>query len=495
MEKQILRISKADNVAVVVCQELLAGSHVEVDEVDLCALETIAFGHKIALCDLPTGAPIYKYGFQIGIASANIRKGEWVHSHNLSTALSGEEAYLYTPVANAVTAQTEGTFSGYLRKNGTVGIRNEVWILPMVSCVNHTGTLICDAYCQKHGKPVDIYALEQPYGCSQLGHDHVQTVRILQDIAAHPNVGGVLLLSLGCENNVIEEFIDGLPSYDRERVKCLTVQNSFDEIADGIALLEQLVSNAQQDRRTQQPLSKLHVGFKCGASDAFSGITANPLCGRVCEMLVQSGASTVLTEVPEMFGAETILMNRAKNETVFQKIVDLINYFKNYYLSYHQPIYENPSPGNKSGGITTLEEKSLGCIQKGGNCRVDDVVAYGDLVTGAGLTLLGSPGNDPVSITALASSGCQLILFTTGRGNPLGSLVPTIKIASNRTLAMRKTNWIDCSAGDLLDHGDLETMAEYLFQLVLCTANGTYKTKSEQAGYKEIGIFKDGVIL
>lgn len=494
--RQALHIHPKDNVAVVTCEQLRAGETLDVDGFGrLAVLDTVRFGHKIALENIAEGQPVYKYGFPIGVASAAIGKGRWVHSHNLRTGLSGEQAYTYRPAGHLVSAQAEGWFQGFERKDGTVGIRNEIWILPMVSCVNHTGRMILDAYREKHGGAENIFALEQPYGCSQLGDDHATTVRILQNIAAHPNAGGVILLSLGCENNVMSAFLEGVHARDPERVRPLVVQECSDEIAAGVALLEELSGLASRDERTRQPLGKLRIGFKCGASDGLSGVTANPLAGRVCEELVRRGASAVLTEVPEMFGAETILMNRARDEAVFGRIAGLIHDFKEYYLSYGQPIYENPSPGNKEGGITTLEEKSLGCIQKGGNCRVEDVVPYGGQVKRPGLSLLSSPGNDPVSITALASAGCQLLVFTTGRGNPLGSLVPTVKVSSNSMLAARKGNWIDFDAGGMLDGAPPAQTADELLRLVLDAADGGYRTKSERAGYKEIGIFKNGVIL
>lgn len=495
MNTEVFQIHKLDNVGVVIVPCLAAGSRFHLGEETYFADRDVSFGHKIALRDIPSGSPIIKYGHPIGTASQPIVKGEWVHTHNLRTALAGTENYQYTPDKNCVSAEGSGTFLGYLRQDGNVGIRNEIWILPMVSCVNHTARMIVDAFRAKHGESDEIFALQQPFGCSQLGTDHEATVQILQNLATHPNAGGVILLSLGCENNVLKTFMEELPVYDPKRIVPLVCQTAQDEIADGVALLEHLRAVTASDVRTPQPLGKLRVGFKCGASDAFSGITANPLAGKVCEALVRRGASAAMTEVPEMFGAETLLMNRANNEQVFQDIVSLINDFKQYYLSHHQPVYENPSPGNKEGGITTLEEKSLGCIQKGGHCRVDGVVPYGGKLQEPGLSLVCGPGNDPVAITTMAAAGCQLLIFTTGRGNPLGSVVPTIKLASNAILATRKTAWIDFSAADVLQTRDFSVLSEQLYELVLQTANGSYRTKSEQAGYKEIGIFKNGVTL
>lgn len=491
----VFQIHKLDNVGVVIVPRMQAGSCFSIGGASYTALCDVPFGHKVALRDIPAGSPVIKYGHRIGFASQPIQKGEWVHSHNLKTALSGTEDYIYTPDTDCVCAECTDTFLGYARQDGSVGIRNELWVLPMVSCVNHTAQMIVDAFREKHGEAMDIFAMQQPFGCSQLGEDHEATVRILRDLATHPNVGGVILLSLGCENNVMDTFLEGLPAHAPERVLPLVCQKSEDEIADGVALLEQLRAVTAADVRTQQPLSKLRVGFKCGASDAFSGITANPLAGKLCEMLVRHGAAAAMTEVPEMFGAETQLMNRAADEQVFRDVVFLINDFKQYYISHGQPVYENPSPGNKEGGITTLEEKSLGCIQKGGRCRVDGVVSYGGKLRSAGLNLICGPGNDPIAITTMAAAGCQLMIFTTGRGNPLGSVVPTIKLASNAPLAARKNAWIDFSAAEVLQTRDFSALSEALYRLVLQTANGEYRTKSEIAGYKEIGIFKNGVTL
>lgn len=495
--RTVIQVHPKDNVAVITCPQVKAGDVLTEGEApEITVSETIKFGHKVALKLILKGEQVIKYGFPIGIASEDIQPGQWVHSHNLETGLKSHLEYRYEKSDHLVTAgKSIRTFMGYVRHDGRVGIRNELWVLPMVSCVNHTGQMIVRAFEKRHPECRQVFALEQPFGCSQLGKDHADTVRILQNIALHPNAGGVLLLSLGCENNVMADFLAGLGEYDRTRILPLTIQRENDEIEAGVLLLERLWKNMENDIRTPQPISSLRVGFKCGASDGFSGITANPLAGRVCELLVAAGAGTVLTEVPELFGAEHILMKHAKDEAVFRKIVALIEDFKGYYEYHQQPIYENPSPGNKEGGITTLEEKSLGCIQKGGSCEVTDVLPYGDRLTKTGLSLLCAPGNDPVSITAMASAGCQMLVFTTGRGNPLGCIVPTIKVASNNELAQRKENWIDVNAGVLLEGATMEKIAVQMFEQILQIAEGKVRTKSEIDGYKEIGVFKNGVTL
>lgn len=440
-------------------------------------------GHKYAVRDIKRGENIIKYGQPIGHTLADIKKGEHVHSHNLATNLSGKLTYEYHPVKTPERTETDLTFMGYVRKNGDVGIRNDIWIVNTVGCVNKTAQIIA----RKTGAEY----FSHPFGCSQLGGDMEITQKILAGMVHHPNCGGALVLGLGCENNNIEIFKNALGSYDEERVRFLNAQDADDEIEAGVRIIEELKSNAAKDKREPVSIKKLKIGLKCGGSDGLSGITANPLVGRVCDKLTSMGGSCVLTEVPEMFGAEHLLMQRCADKEVFDKTVRLINNFKDYFTCHNQTIYENPSPGNKSGGITTLEEKSLGCIQKGGLSEITDVLDYGDTVTKSGLSLLNGPGNDIVAVTNLMAAGVHMILFTTGRGTPLGGAVPTVKISTNTALAKKKSSWIDFDAGRALDGCEL---TDELFDFVIETANGR-KTKNEENGYKEISIFKDGVTL
>lgn len=440
-------------------------------------------GHKLALCDIKSGEKVVKYGFPIGVASQDIKKGEHVHTHNLKTALTLRESYTYSPADCAPSQRDPIMINAYVRENGEIGIRNEVWIVPTVGCINGIAKRLSEL--------TGAIALTHPYGCSQLGGDHDITQKILRGLVMHPNAGGVLVLGLGCENNNIGEFKKVLGDVDPHRVKFLNAQDFEDEIAEGIKLIGELKEYADGFKREPVPISKLHVGLKCGGSDGFSGITANPLIGRFSDRLTSMGGSTVLTEVPEMFGAETILMNRCQSSEVFDRTVELINDFKDYFTTHGQQIYENPSPGNRAGGITTLEEKSLGCTQKGGNSLVTDVLDYGDRVTKSGLNLLNGPGNDIVAITNLTACGCHLILFSTGRGTPLGAPVPTVKISSNSELFSRKSSWIDFNAGGIIDG---ETLDDSFFEFIVSVANGA-KTKSEENGFREIAIFKDGVTL
>lgn len=444
-------------------------------------------GHKYALRDIRAGEPIIKYGSPIGHATQDIAKGEHVHSHNLKTNLDGVLEYTYHPDFRPVVPVESGlTFQGYVRENGDVGIRNDVWIVNTVGCVNKTASRLAQLTGAKH--------FEHPFGCSQLGDDGKITQLILRGLVNHPNAGGVLVLGLGCENNNIEVFKKVLGDWDPRRVRFLNAQDCPDEIEEGVRLIRELQEYAGGFSRQAVPIEKLRVGLKCGGSDGFSGITANPLVGAFSDRIISYGAGCVLTEVPEMFGAEHLLMQRCPTPELFQKTVDLINNFKAYFLRHGQAVYENPSPGNKAGGITTLEEKSLGCVQKGGLSPVADVLDYGDRVKVGGLSLLNGPGNDLVAVTNLTAAGVHLILFTTGRGTPAGGPVPTVKIATNHALAERKKGWIDFDASPLLDGVSMEEMAGRLLDYVLRVASGE-KAANERGGYEEISIFKDGIVL
>lgn len=435
-------------------------------------------GHKFAIRDIAKGENVVKYGFSIGIAKEDIKAGAHVHSHNLRTALIGETAYTYTPVLQKIAPKKPAQILAYRRKNGDIGIRNDVWIIPTVGCVNS----IANSLARQTG----AFAFTHPYGCSQLGDDLLTTQKVLCNLIRHPNAGGVLVLGLGCENNSIQELKKVLGSYDEDRIRFMNVQSCRDELAEGVCMISALQKAAQRDVRIRVPVSKLKIGLKCGGSDGLSGITANPLVGRVTDTITAMGGTAVLTEVPEMFGAEQMLMNRCINEHIFSKTVQLINNYKKYFTAHNQPISENPSPGNKAGGITTLEEKSLGCVQKGGKAPVTAVLDYGDTAETAGLNLLNGPGNDMVAVTNLTAAGCHLILFTTGRGTPLGAPVPTVKISTNTELARRKNAWVDFDAQSGRE--------DALFALLLDTVNGK-ATKNEMHGYREIAIFKDGVTL
>lgn len=487
-----LKIQAADNVAVAL-RDLAVGELVE----NVIIKEAIATGHKFALQDIAQNTNVLKYGYPIGHATAPITAGIWVHTHNLATNLDKQLAYTYQPQQLENKTLDMVSFMGYPRANGQVGVRNELWIIPTVGCVNQSARLIAEQINQEYAHLANFdgaVPLIHPYGCSQLGEDHLRTRKILANLAKHPNAGGVLVLGLGCENNTIAEFKQELQADQPENLSFLVAQEVEDEISSGLELARQLVAKMLGQQRTACPISKLTIGLKCGGSDAFSGITANPLVGAVSDQHIARGGATILTEVPEMFGAEQLLMARAKDEVIFAKTVDLINNFKAYYEQHQQPIYENPSPGNKAGGISTLEEKSLGCVQKGGRSAVVDVLDYVERVRTTGLSLLNGPGNDIVACTVLASAGCQIILFTTGRGTPLGTVVPTLKIATNSNIFQKKQNWLDFNAGKLLETVNMESLSQELYQDILAVASGK-QCKAEKMGYREISIFKTGVTL
>ena len=497
MEQTFIKINPADTV-VVCLQPKGKGETIEVDGKTITINQDTPAGHKILITDTEEGRDIIKYGYPIGHARQDLKAGDWVNENNLKTNLAGTLEYTYNPVSEELDIKDEKrTFRGYVRANGEVGIRNEVWIVPTVGCVNGIAERLADELQKETGSEgVDaIYAWHHNYGCSQLSGDHENTRKVLRDIVLHPNAGAVLVLGLGCENNQPELFEQLLGDYDKERIKFLVTQKvDGDEVEAGMEILRELYAKAREDKREDVPVSKLRVGLKCGGSDGFSGITANPLVGEFSDWLVAQGGTSILTEVPEMFGAETILMNRCKTDELFGKTVSMINNFKEYFLSHGEPVGENPSPGNKAGGISTLEDKALGCTQKCGRAPVSGVLEYGDRLETTGLNLLSAPGNDLVAATALASAGCQIVLFTTGRGTPFGTFVPTMKIATNPTLAARKPNWIDFSAGQLIEGRTMKELVPEFIDKILAVASGE-QARNEANGYREIAIFKNGVTL
>lgn len=487
---QLLKIHPSDDVAVAL-SDLRAGALAD----GVRILDDVPFGHKVALRDIPAGAEIIKYAAPIARATRDIRAGEHVHTHNARTRLSGKGEYAYRPAPRAFEALPPATFEGYERPDGSVGVRNEIWIVPTVGCVNDVArAAAAEANRLFAGRIDGVYALTHSAGCSQLGDDLLNTRKLLAGLVRHPNAAGVLVLSLGCENNNLETFLPALGDFDPERVKFLVCQDVSDELGAAVDILSGLCARAEGLRRVPVPASRLVIGMKCGGSDAFSGITANPLCGRVADRLAAMGGAVILTEVPEMFGAEESLMARAADEAVFSDIARMIDDFKDYFMRHGEPISENPSPGNRAGGITTLEEKSLGCVQKGGRVPVIKVLGFGERAVSGGLNLLNGPGNDPVSCTNLVVSGAQIILFTTGRGNPFGAPVPTVKVSSNTALARKKSNWIDFDAGRALEFG-LDALSGDFFRFVLDVASGRVRARNEERGFREVVIFRDGVTL
>ena len=497
MQATFLKINPADSV-VVCLVEKKKGEIISIDGQEIVLNQDTPAGHKVLIKDVQDGEDIIKYGYPIGHARQAMKAGDWVNENNLKTNLSGTLEYTYQPVGEELSIPNEGrTFKGYKRANGEVGVRNEIWIVPTVGCVNGIAERLATKLRQETGcKDIDsIYAWHHNYGCSQLSGDHENTRKVLRDICLHPNAGAVLVLSLGCENNQPDDFMAMLGDYDKSRIRLLVTQKvDGDEVEAGMEIMRELYEIAKKDKREDVPVSKLRVGLKCGGSDGFSGITANPLVGEFSDWLVAQGGTSVLTEVPEMFGAETILMNRCRTKELFDQTVSMINNFKNYFLSHGEPVGENPSPGNKAGGISTLEDKALGCTQKCGKAPVSGVMEYGDRLQNTGLNLLSAPGNDLVAATALASCGCHLVLFTTGRGTPFGTFVPTMKIATNPTLATRKPGWVDFSAGQLVEGRTMKELVPEFIEKVLAVASGE-KARNEENDYREISIFKNGVTL
>ena len=495
---KFIRINAADNVAVAL-QGVEVGTRIDIDGVDAAACCKIPAGHKVALQDMEEGENVVKYGFPIGHLLTPVKKGGLIDHTNLKTNLEGLLEYTYKPDLTEVPEASEkACFKGYRRKDGRAGIRNELWIIPTVGCVNGVAQSIQKQFEKElHEYPSieKVIAFPHNYGCSQLGDDHENTRNILADMVHHPNAAGVLVVALGCENNQLGAFRELVGDVDEARVKFMESQKiEGDEVAFGLGLLKEIAEATKDDAREEIPVSELKIGLKCGGSDGFSGITANPLLGRFSDWIVSQGGTTVLTEVPEMFGAETILMARCQDKDTFDKTVHLINDFKAYFMKNNQPVYENPSPGNKAGGISTLEEKSLGCTQKSGNSIVRDVLAYGERLKTKGLNLLSAPGNDLVASTALAAAGCQIVLFTTGRGTPFGTFVPTAKISTNSTLAANKPLWIDFNAGTIVEDSRAEDVDKEFIDFVLGVASGNL-VNNEKSGYSEIAIFKSGVTL
>ncbi|MDO5538869.1 MAG: altronate dehydratase family protein [Eubacteriales bacterium] len=485
----------ANDVVGVALKPLTKGSTLNVAGQDVTLLEDIPQAHKFALQDIAAGEKVYKYGFPIGVAKEDIKKGAWVHTHNLKTGLGDLLEYTYEKDAAPLEPTEDVTFMGYRRPDGKVGVRNEIWIIPTVGCVNNVAQAIEHRAKEYVGGTVeDICAFPHPYGCSQMGDDQDNTRTILADLVNHPNAGGVLVLGLGCENSNIDELKKFIGDYDEKRVKFLVSQEYEDEIEASLELIKELAEYVGSFKREPISCSELIIGMKCGGSDGMSGITANPTVGAFSDILISKGGTTILTEVPEMFGAETILMNRCADEELFGKTVKLINDFKNYFTSHNQTIYENPSPGNKKGGISTLEDKSLGCTQKSGSAPVVGVLSYGETVCNKGLNLLSAPGNDLVASTALAASGAHIVLFTTGRGTPFASPVPTVKISTNSQLNQKKGNWIDFNCGVMVEDTPKDELAKQLFDYVIEVASGR-KVKAEEKGFHDMAIFKQGVTL
>ncbi len=495
--KSWIQIHTNDNV-IIALKPISKGTEITVADTTVTLLQDVEKGHKIAIHVVELGGMLTKYGEYFGHATQPIQAGEWIHSHNARTNLNDKIEYQYQPTpVNELIKLDDYDVSLYRRSTGDIAVRNELWIIPTVGCVNGIAQQIANEFLATHDiSSIDgVHVFPHQFGCSQLGDDHETTKKLLQSMATHPNAGGVLVIGLGCENNQIEPFKAGLAAHDASRMRFLIAQKAEDEIEEGVTLLEELFAEMQQDQRVPGKLSEVKFGLECGGSDGLSGITANPMLGLFSDFMVSHGGTTVLTEVPEMFGAETILMNRATDEVVFHKLVTMVNDFKEYYLKHGLPVYENPSPGNKAGGITTLEDKSLGCTQKAGSSQVIDVIDYTEKLTKPGLNLLNAPGNDAVATSALAAAGCHMVLFSTGRGTPYGGFVPTMKIATNSELAQRKPRWIDFDAGQLVSTDiSMQALLQQFLDKLAAVVSGE-PTRNESNNIRELAIWKNGVTL
>lgn len=497
--KTWIQINPKDNV-IIALTDLPSGTLITLQNGHAFTLqEAITKGHKASIQDLKIDDLLWKYGESFGHATSDIKMGSWVHSHNSKTNLNDKLDYQYQPIDIPSKASVADNIpvNIYRRSNGEIGIRNELWVIPTVGCVNGIAQTMVNQFLVNNPQlDIDgVYVFPHQFGCSQLGDDHITTRNLLQSMAKHPNAGGVLILGLGCENNQVPAFMQGLGDIDTKRIQFLISQKVDDEIEAGKDIIQEIYDTIRHDKREIGTLSEINFGLECGGSDGLSGITANPLLGQFSDYVIAQGGTTVLTEVPEMFGAETLLMKRAKDEPVFHKIVAMINGFKDYYQQHNQPIYENPSPGNKDGGITTLEDKSLGCTQKSGTSAVVDVLEYTQKLSVSGLNLLNAPGNDAIATSALAASGCHMVLFSTGRGTPYGGFVPTVKIATNTELSEKKKHWIDFNAGQLVsDDVPMETLLTQFVQTLVRIINGE-QARNERNGIRELAIWKSGVTL
>jgi altronate hydrolase len=495
--KPLIQLHPDDNVAIALTT-IEQGREYQLDALTIVPKVTIDKGHKIAIKEISSGGMVTKYGAAIGTAQSDIGVGEWVHTHILKTNLNDEVEYVYEPKFSEAGKLPDDSpqIEIYRREDGQVAIRNELWLIPTVGCVNGMAQHMVKLFLQKYPDlEIDgVHVFPHQFGCSQLGDDLATTRVLFQNMVRHPNAGGVLVVGLGCENNQISGMQEGLQDCNQDRVRYLVTQQVEDEVEAGLKLMDELYQVMKNDKREAGRLSEINFGLECGGSDGLSGITANPLLGLFSDYLIARGGTTVLTEVPEMFGAETLLMERCKDEQTFEKLVAMVNGFKRYYKDHDQPIYENPSPGNKKGGISTLEDKSLGCTQKAGRSVVEEVLDYGARISSRGLHLLNAPGNDAIATSALGACGCHMVLFTTGRGTPYGGFVPTMKIATNSDLANRKKHWIDFNAGVLVEDANME---EVLMQFIRSVANhcSGVPTKNEQNEFREVAVWKKGVVL
>lgn len=481
----LLRLHPKDNVALAL-RPLPSGARVSVEGISLFTRDPIPYGHKVALVSIPKGGRIIKYGYPIGRAVRSISPGEHVHVHNTESGRAhGDTARpVIREESSLIPRFPQDTFLGFRRQDGRVGVRNHVLVMASVHCVN--------GGVERIGREVPgVVALPHIYGCSQLGEDLAQTRRVLEGYVSHPNVGATLIVGLGCEALPTRELVDGLR--DRGyRVELLLLQEiggSRAAVRKGKELAAELLGEVGKLRPEPVPLSELVVGVECGGSDAWSGVTANPAVGAIADALVAHGGTVILSEVTEFIGAEHILAARAISPEVGKAILRAVARREGVAVEMGVDLRgAQPSPGNMEGGLTTIEEKSLGAIVKGGTTPVREFLGYGERPSARGLVVMDTSGNDLESVTGMVAGGAQVVLFTTGRGTPVGNpIVPVIKISSNTPLYERMRDDLDFDAGSILRGEPPTSVAARLAALLLEVAGGR-PTQAEVWGHREFAI-------
>jgi altronate hydrolase len=501
-ENSAIHLHPTDNVAVARVP-IPAGTSLRIDGLPVTTMDAIPAGHKVALWDIQPGEVVERYGQVIGRAKQAIQAGRHIHTHNLAfeeLQLEYEFPVGDTPVPTA--RPDAPTFLGYQREDGRVGTRNYIAVVAASNCAAHTAEQIARSYEGETMPPnVDgVVAFPHGEGCAHAaeGPDIDQLRRTLGGVLIHPNVSGAVILGLGCETNQIDHYL-GVGGPRSTRLAGLTLQSSGGTrgaIEAARRQIARFLEQASAEERTPAPASKIVLGLNCGGSDSFSGITANPALGFCSDLLAELGGTPVLAETTEIFGAEHLLVKRARNREVAEKLLDCIRKYKVYLNRFAGSFDDNPSPGNKEGGLTNILEKSLGAVAKGGTSPLIDVYDYAERVTAPGFTFMNTPGYDPVSLTGLAAGGCNLIAFTTGRGSAIGfPTIPVIKVATNSNTYRRMTDNMDVNAGAIADgEATVQQIGQAIFDLMLEVATGRH-TCAERLGHKEFVPWRIGPVM
>jgi len=500
-ENSAILLHGDDNVAIARVP-LAAGTELRIGgQIAVTAREPIAAGHKIALVHVAPGEVVRRYGQIIGRAKQPIEPGQHVHTHNLAF----EELHFDYEFPAGETALPERlaspTFMGYPREGGSVGTRNYIAVVAASNCAAHTAEMIAHSFAGEPLPPnVDgVVAFPHGDGCGQvIGPDTLQLQRTLGGVLAHPNVAAAVILGLGCEVNQIEHYLG--PNAPRSsRLVGMTLQGSGGTrgaLAAARAEIAGLIEQCAAEQRVESPASRIVLGLNCGGSDSFSGITANPALGVCSDMLAAIGATTVLAETTEIFGAEHLLVRRARNRQVAEKLLSFVTGYRQYLNRFAGSFDDNPSPGNKEGGLTNILEKSLGAVAKAGTSPLTDAVDYAERVRTPGFVFMNTPGYDPVSLTGLAAGGCNLIAFTTGRGSAIGfPSVPVLKIATNSNTYRRMQDNMDLNAGAIADgEKSVAEVGREIFDILLRVASGEH-TRAEQLGHHEFVPWRIGPVM